>query len=36
MLKTLVYWEIDAYSEYSESLEYSLHRTLCNPGISEL
>ena len=25
--KKLVYWEPEAYSEYSESLEYSLHNS---------
>ena len=32
-LKNLAYWETEAYLEYCESLEYSLHGALCNPVI---
>ena len=34
--KIWVFWKPEAYFEYHESLDNSLHRTLCNLAISEL
>ena len=35
-MQILVYWKPQTYSEFRESLEYSLHRIFCNTAILEL